>query len=907
MTKSLVIVESPAKAKTISKFLGEDFIVEASIGHIRDLPRNASEIPEKLKKEAWAKKGIDVDNKFTPLYIIPSEKKEQVRRLRAALKGADRLYLATDEDREGESISWHLLEILKPKVPVHRLVFHEITQKAIRSALENVRSIDDDLVRAQETRRLVDRLYGYDVSPLLWKKLHKQKLSAGRVQSVALRLVVEREQERKKFVSADWWSIKANVQHEKGHFQAGLISWKGSKLASSASFDQHGQLKNPNLTVLNEALSSTIVESIQGKSARVIDLEEKTFSEKPPPPFITSTLQQEAIRKLRWTAKQTMSVAQRLYENGWITYMRTDSVMLSSQAISAARNWVSKEYGANYIPEKPRLYRSSSKNAQEAHEAIRPAGEVFKSIGQAQKELGTQEAKLYELIWKRTIASQMKNAMGNKVRAVLECGDAKFSANGKSYTFQGFRKAYVEGALNSIKQDKILPPLVQGDEALLHEVLPEGHRTQPPARYNEASLVRALEERGIGRPSTYASILDNILSRGYIFKKSSALVPTFTAFVVISLLERYLGWLIDYEFTAKMEQTLDKIAAGDESSLDCLTRFYLGKEGLKETLVSAETAITPQNSGVILGETSQGENVEIRCGRYGEYIQVGEHYASIPEQLPPDELTLEKAIALIEEKKRGPKELGEDPETSKMVYLAVGPYGYYVQLGVPEEVPKKRGTGTKTVNPKRVSLLKNMDPTAMDLATALKLLSLPRTLGTVVEEGEEKKVIAATGPYGPYLKKGKANMSLPKDISPLDVTLELALELFAKQPPKSRSLGEKDGVEITIKRGRFGPYVTDGTTNAPIPKSVDSQTLTLEDAWTLVQEKKAKGPAKKKGKKTATKKTAAKKTTTKKTAAKKTTAKKSTTKKAATKKTAAKKTATKKTAKKTTAKKSTKK
>ena len=520
MSKSLVIVESPAKAKTISKFLGDDFIVEASIGHIRDLPRNASEIPEKLKKEAWAKKGIDVENKFTPLYIIPSEKKEQVRRLRAALKGADCLYLATDEDREGESISWHLLEILKPKVPVHRLVFHEITKKAIRSALENVRSIDDDLVRAQETRRLVDRLYGYDVSPLLWKKLHKQKLSAGRVQSVALRLVVEREQERKRFVSADWWNIKANVHHEKGNFQAGLISWKGSKLASSASFDRNGQLKNSSLTVLDETLSGAIVDSIQGKSARVIDLEEKTFSEKPPPPFITSTLQQEAIRKLRWTAKQTMSVAQRLYENGWITYMRTDSVVLSSQAISAARNWVSKEYGENYIPQSPRIYRSSSKNAQEAHEAIRPAGEVFKSIAQAQSGLGTQEAKLYELIWKRTIASQMKNAMGNKVRMVLECGDANFSANGKSYTFQGFRKAYVEGALNSVKQDKILPPLVQGDEALLQELLPEGHRTQPPSRYNEASLVRALEERGIGRPSTYASILDNILSRGYIFKKS---------------------------------------------------------------------------------------------------------------------------------------------------------------------------------------------------------------------------------------------------------------------------------------------------------------------------------------------------------------------------------------------------
>ena len=917
MSISLVIVESPAKAKTISKFLGDDFIVEASIGHIRDLPRNAAEIPEKLKKEAWAKKGIDIENDFTPLYIIPSEKKEQVRRLRAALKKADCLYLATDEDREGESISWHLLEILKPKVPVHRLVFHEITKKAIHGALKNVRSIDDDLVRAQETRRLVDRLYGYDVSPLLWKKLHKQKLSAGRVQSVALRLVVEREQERKRFVSADWWSIKADLHHEKGDFQAGLIAWKENKLASSASFDRNGQLKNSTLTVLDEKLATTIVDSVQGKAARVLELEEKTFSEKPPPPFITSTLQQEAIRKLRWTAKQTMSVAQRLYENGWITYMRTDSVVLSSQAVSAARSWVAKEYGEQYIPQNPRMYRSSSKNAQEAHEAIRPAGEAFKSIAQAQRELGGQEAKLYELIWKRTIASQMKNAMGNKVRAILECGDARFSANGKSYTFQGFRKAYVEGALSSVKQDKILPPLVQGDEADITNLLSDGHRTQPPARYNEASLVRALEERGIGRPSTYASIIDNILSRGYIFKKSSALIPTFTAFVVISLLQRYLGWLIDYEFTAKMEQTLDRIAAGDESSLACLTRFYLGKEGLKETLVSAETEITPQNTGVILGETEEGENVEIRCGRYGEYIQVGEHFASIPEQLPPDELTLDKAISLIEEKKRGPKELGEDPETSKTVYLAIGPYGYYVQLGVPEEVPKKRGTGMKTINPKRVSLLKNMDPTTVELSIALKLLSLPRTLGIVTEEEEEKKVIAATGPYGPYLKKGKSNMSLPKGVSPLEVTLEQALELFAKQPPKSRSLGTKEGVDIMMKRGRFGPYITDGTINAPIPRSVDSQALTLEDAWTLLQEKKAKGPAKKKGKKAtkkkATKKTATKKKATKKTAtkkkatAKKTATKKSTTKKAAAKKPAAKKKATAKkpAAKKTATKKST--
>ena len=498
MTKALVIVESPAKAKTIAKFLGDEFIVEASIGHIRDLPRNASEIPEKLKKEKWAKTGINIEKDFSPLYVIPSEKKEQVRRLKTALKKVDCLYLATDEDREGESISWHLLEVLKPSVPVHRLVFHEITQKAIQGALSNVRKIDDHLVRAQETRRLVDRLYGYEVSPLLWKKLHKQKLSAGRVQSVALRLVVEREQERKAFVGADWWSIKANLSHDKGSFVAGLISWEDKKLATGASFDQNGELKNKKLIVLDEALSQQITSSLKGKTGTVIDVEEKTFSEKPYSPFITSTLQQEAIRKLRWTAKQTMSVAQRLYENGWITYMRTDSVTLSSQAVSAARTLIASNYGSHYLPEKARIYRSKSKNAQEAHEAIRPAGERFKTIEQARQQLSSQEARLYELIWKRTVASQMKNALGKKMRLVLEAGKAKFSANGKVYTFDGFRKAYVEGSLDNSVQDKILPPLQKGDQPHFVDILSTSHQTQPPSRYNEASLVRALEERGIG-------------------------------------------------------------------------------------------------------------------------------------------------------------------------------------------------------------------------------------------------------------------------------------------------------------------------------------------------------------------------------------------------------------------------
>ncbi|MEC7987837.1 MAG: type I DNA topoisomerase [Myxococcota bacterium] len=867
MSKALVIVESPAKAKTISKFLGSDYIVEASIGHIRDLPRNASEIPEKVKKEDWSKVGVNVEKNFEPLYVIPSEKKEQVKKLRAALTKVETLYLATDEDREGESISWHLAEVLKPKVPVHRLVFHEITQSAINKALQNVRKINSNLVQAQETRRVVDRLYGYEVSPLLWKKLHKRKLSAGRVQSVALRLVVERERERKAFISAGWWSLSTDLNHKNGIFQANLVSWDGKKIATGAHFNSKGQLKNKGFLVLDEKRVTEIEEEIQNKSARVVSLETKNFTERPYAPFITSTLQQESIRKFRWTAKQTMSVAQRLYESGWITYMRTDSYSLSSQAVQASRNLIQQKYGASYLPKTARVFKKSSKNAQEAHEAIRPAGESFKSIEDAQRMLDSQEARLYELIWKRTIASQMENAKGQTVRGLFEVEKGVFSASGKSYTFDGFRRVYIEGAVSPVTSSKILPVMEKGDSLSLSSLKKEGHNTRPPARYNEASLVKSLEDKGIGRPSTYASIIGTIIGRGYIFKKSQALIPTFTAFVVISLLERHLDWLVDYAFTARMEATLDKIAHGDEEQLACLKRFYLGAEGLKKTLSHAEETISPNNVGIALGETEKGETVEIRCGKYGEYVQLGELYASIPEQLPPDELSLEKAMELIAEKQKGPTVLGEDPKTGKQVFLISGPYGYYVQLGEPEEVPKKRGKGTRTINPKRVSLLSTMSPDTMDLGVALRLLELPKVLGTVEENGETISVLAATGPYGPYLKKGKQNVSLPKGISLLDISLAEALDIFQKKAPKTISLGEHEGIEVWLKSGRYGPYISDGKTNAPIPKSVDADSLDLAAAVALLEAKKAKGPSRRKT--AAKKKVSAKKTTAKKTTAKK--------------------------------------
>lgn len=863
MTK-LVIVESPAKAKTISKFLGKDFVVEASIGHIRDLPRNAADIPANKKSKPWARLGIDIENDFEPLYVIPSEKKSHIQELKKQLKTATELYLATDEDREGESISWHLLQVLKPKVPVYRLVFHEITKQAIAHALERVRELDTELVEAQETRRIVDRLFGYSVSPLLWKKVRPQ-LSAGRVQSVAVRLVVEREKERIAFVSADWWDIKATFLTAGNLFEGGLKRWNGQTIASSKDFNDAGELSKPNL-LLDADKTAEICATIEGKKATVSDIKENRFSERPPAPFITSTLQQEANRKLKWSAKRTMSTAQRLYENGWITYMRTDSPTLSTQAVRAARDHIVSQYGQINLPETPRVYTSKSKGAQEAHEAIRPAGESFRLPSQASQKLGNDEARLYELIWQRTIASQMKNATGNKVRVVLSVGAAEFSASGKSYGFYGFRRAYVEGSDNPQQQlserEKILPPLKINEQVEIDSLSSTGHQTKPPARLTEATLVRTLEQKGIGRPSTYASIIDTILGRGYVFKKGSALVPTFTAFVVTRLLAEHLNWLVDYDFTARMENRLDEIAAGDIDHLEVLKGFYHGNEGLVETIKSAESVIDPREiCGVSIGFTDDEQEVQVRVGRYGEFLKRGELNASLPEQMAPDELNLNIAVELLNKQAEGPVVLGVDPNTEKTVYLKEGRFGHYLQLGDPEEVPKARGKGTKTIKPKNASLLPKMTPEAVTLDVALALLALPRVLGEKEVDGKKIPIMLCNGRFGPYLQQSKTSVSVPESIDALNITLEQAEDLLANPPARARGttvlreLGSnaEDDV-IQVKKGRFGPYVTDGSTNASIPKDKSADSITLEEALELITARKNAPKRKKKKRKSRKKK-----------------------------------------------------
>lgn len=943
MTKPLVIVESPAKARTISKFLGDDYIVEASIGHIRDLPRNASEIPASKKKESWARLGVNIEDDFDPLYVVPAEKRAHIKSLKAALDEADVLYLATDEDREGESISWHLLEVLKPKVPVHRLVFHEITKTAIEKALSNARKLDTDLVEAQETRRIMDRLYGYAVSPLLWRKIRPQ-LSAGRVQSVAVRLIVERERERLAFESASWWDITAQFAHTDGDLEANLIRIGDERPASSRDFGDDGKLKSSDgVVILGEDSAKALATRLTGKPAEVVEVTEKPYQDKPAPPFITSTLQQEAIRKLRWSARRTMSVAQRLYENGWITYMRTDSVTLSDEALSAARALIKEQYGAEYLPDAPNVYKSKAKNAQEAHEAIRPAGTAFRSLEDARAELVEDEVKLYELIWMRTVASQMTNARGKRASLRLQCEDTLFQANGKTIDFPGFRRAYVEGDDDPeaalADRERVLPPLKVGDKLTTAAVEPKGHNTKPPARLTEASLVKELEARGIGRPSTYASIIDTIIRRNYIFKKGSALVPTFTAFAVTNLMEQHLGWLVDYEFTANMEAQLDEIASGDLSRKAYLSKFYLGKEGLKDQLAVAQETVDPRTVCTIpLGE-HDGEQIDIRVGRYGPYINASETRADFPDDLPPDELTLEQAVILLQERREGPKVLGTDPETGKEVYMMKGRFGPYVQLGEVEEVvippkTKRSKPKIKKIKPPRSSLLRGMAPEEVGLEVALQLLQLPRTLGEdefTDKEGNKtmEPVVAANGRFGPYVKWGTESRSIPSEYSVLDITLEQAKHLLS-QPSRRRrgntvlrELGKDESNERQIKLmdGRFGPYVTDGETNASVPRDTPNDDVTLKMAVSLIRarENAPKKPRRTRKKATTTKKaTAAKKTTTKKasttkkatTAKKASTAKKATTtKKASTakKSTPAKKTTTRKrsTTKKAATKKST--
>jgi DNA topoisomerase I len=867
--KSLVIVESPAKARTISKFLGRDFEVEASIGHIRDLPQGAKEVPDQYKGEDWAYLGVNVEQGFAPIYVIPADKKKQVAKLRAALKEADQLYLATDEDREGEAISWHLCEVLKPKVPVHRLVFHEITEEAIRKALASPRQIDDGLVKAQETRRILDRLYGYEVSPLLWRKIGRG-LSAGRVQSVAVRLIVQRERERVAFVSASYWDLLGSFATDSGEpFEADLVSFEGRRVPSGKDFDPRtGQIKDQRLLLLDQQQAAELAARLGEASYRVSMVDQKPYTMRPAAPFTTSTLQQEANRKLGFTARRTMTVAQQLYENGYITYMRTDSTSLAQVAIEAARELVRSEYGESFLPDQPRVYASKVRNAQEAHEAIRPAGHPFRLPESLRNELSSDQFRLFELIWKRTIASQMADARGHRTTVTLEGAGAIFQVSGKTIDFPGFLRAYVEGSDDpqaDLADREVLLPNVSKDQAIACRGLEiKSHETQPPPRYSEASLTRALEDLGIGRPSTYASIIDTIQAREYVFKRGTALVPSWTAFSVIRLLEQHLTNLVDYEFTAQMEEFLDAISRHDRVSVDYLHEFFFGNDtpGLKKRVESKIKEVDARDiSRFPLGKPEVGEHrdeVYLRVGKYGPFLEQGERRASVPHNMPPDELSLGKALELLDRDSTEDDPLGVCPETSKPVYLKNGRFGPYVQLGAPDDKEK----------PKNASLLKGMTPEEVDLQLALRLLSLPRTLGQHPESSEP--VIAQNGRFGPYVKCGSETRSLPEELSPLDVSLQQALELLATPKARGRRasapkeplrvLGDSPVTEqpVRLLDGRYGPYVTDGVTNASLPKDAAAAEVSLDFALQLLATRAAEKPATKGAKRKTAKKSAKK-------------------------------------------------
>ncbi|MER7504824.1 type I DNA topoisomerase [Nonomuraea pusilla] len=874
----LVIVESPAKAKTIAGYLGRGYIVESSIGHIRDLPEKADDIPEKYKGEAWARLGVNVEHAFEPLYVVNPDKRTQVNKLRQLLKDADELYLATDEDREGEAIAWHLREVLKPKVPVHRMVFHEITPQAIRDAVANPRDLNLRLVDAQETRRILDRLYGYEVSPVLWKKV-KPRLSAGRVQSVATRLVVERERDRMAFVPAHYWDLSALFDTDKPEerprdFTATLTGVDGRRVAQGRDFASDGLLRTSGVLHLSEAAAGELAGRLQGASFAVRSVERKPYTRKPYAPFRTTTLQQEASRKLGFSAKYTMQVAQRLYENGFITYMRTDSITLSETAVAAARSQAIKLYGAAYVPDKPRVYASKVKSAQEAHEAIRPSGEEFRTPGET--GLSGDMFRLYELIWQRTVSSQMKDAVGEsisvKVGGRSSAGeDVEFGASGRTITFYGFLKAYVEGAdddsADRDDSEKRLPNLAEGDPLSLARLDVAGHSTKPPARYTEASLVKELEDREIGRPSTYASIIGTILDRGYVFKKGTALVPSFLAFAVVNLLEQHFGNLVDYDFTAEMEKILDDIANDRAERVPELRRFYYGAdggEGLKEMV----TDLGEIDAKEISSFPIKGTDIVLRVGRYGPYLDRDGARVNVPEDMTPDELTAEKAEELFA-RPSGDRELGRDPVTGHLIVAKDGRYGPYVTEILPEqqeETPKKRTKKADAPKPRTSSLFKTMSLDTVTLDDALKLLSLPRVVGEL--DGEE--VTAHNGKFGPYLKKGTDSRSLASEPDLLTVTIEQAKELFAQPKQRGRraaaaaplrELGEDPNSKkpVVVKEGRFGPYVTDGETNASLRKGDTVEDITIERAAELLAERRAKAPA---PKKTTTRKAPAKKATT---------------------------------------------
>ena len=967
MSTKLVIVESPNKVRSIAGYLGPEFDVEASVGHIRDLPQ-PSELPATMKKGPYGKFAVDVEDDFTPYYVVNPDKKKTVTQLKKALKNADELYLATDDDREGEAIAWHLQQVLKPKVPVRRMVFTEITREAVTRALSNTRDLDIHLVDAQETRRILDRLVGYEVSPVLWRKV-RAGLSAGRVQSVATRLVVERERERMAFRSASYWGVEATFStvlsavdvtaRQEASFTARLVTLDGRRVATGRDFNDDGQLRPAALKAsavhLHQVGATAVAEAISRGEPRVAGVEDKPYKRRPAAPFTTSTLQQEASRKLRMNPRETMRVAQGLYENGFITYMRTDSTVLSGQAVAAARSQVAELYGAEYVPERPRVYASKSKGAQEAHEAIRPAGDHFRTPAQVSGELTGAQFRLYELIWKRTVASQMADAVGSTATVTVEvpltpaAGESRDSgptfstagltASGTVITFRGFLAAYEEGrdaeryqedsgASAKDSKDVRLPAMITGQELAALAAEASGHETTPPPRYTEASLVKALEEREIGRPSTYAATMSTISDRGYVDHRGQALVPTWLAFAVTRLLEENFTELVDYDFTASMERDLDRIAAGEEDRVAWLRRFYNGQgasgaaaEDAAPTAgeLDAAAALRAQGlKGLVdnLGEIDAravnsieiGEGITLRVGRYGPYLEDGEgKRANVPADVAPDELTVDKARELFARAADDGRELGVDPVSGHVIIAKDGRYGPYVTevLPDPEEMagtaaadsatadgqsatkPAKTATSTKTrrtakaakPKPRTASLMRSMDLSTVTLEQALDLLSLPRVVGQDPESGAD--ITAQNGRYGPYLKKGTDSRSLETEEQIFTVTLEQALEIFA-QPKRRRGqaaargplreLGEDPatGKPVVIKDGRFGPYFTDGETNVTLRRGDDPATVTPERAFELLAEKRAKGPAKKR----TTRKTTAKKTTAKKTAAKKTTAKK---------------------------------
>ena len=909
--RRLVIVESPTKARKIAGYLGRNYVVESSRGHIRDLPRAAADVPAKYKSEPWARLGVNVDHDFEPLYVVSPDKKATVTELKSLLKDVDELYLATDGDREGEAIAWHLLQTLKPRVPVRRMVFHEITEPAIRAAAENPRELDTDLVDAQETRRILDRLYGYEVSPVLWKKV-APKLSAGRVQSVATRIIVQRERERMAFRSADYWDVLAELDASVSdpaatppRFSARLVAVDGKRVATGRDFDSLGALRKPaEVQVLDEAAAGALAAGLNGSALTVASVDEKPYTRRPYPPFMTSTLQQEAGRKLRFSSERTMSVAQRLYENGYITYMRTDSTTLSQSAIDAARNQARQLYGEEFVHPSPRQYTRKVKNAQEAHEAIRPAGDTFATPGALHAELDADGFRLYELIWQRTVASQMADARGTTLSlriagAASDGREATFAASGRTITFPGFLKAYVEtvdelAGGEADDAESRLPQLRQGQRVDATRLTADGHSTNPPARYTEASLVKALEELGIGRPSTYSSIIKTIQDRGYVHKKGSALVPSWVAFAVIGLLEQHFGRLVDYDFTAAMEDELDEIASGHEQRTNWLNNFYFGGEhgvphsiaragGLKKLVgVNLEGIDAREVNSIALFDDEHGRPIYVRVGKNGPYLErmiTGEdgeptpQRANLSDEITPDELTLELAETLFATPQEG-RVLGVDPDTGHEIIARDGRYGPYVTEVLPPPpdddsgVAAKKGKKPTGPKPRTGSLFRSMDLQTVTLDDALKLLSLPRLVGVDPAGGEE--ITAQNGRYGPYLKRGTDSRSLATEDQIFEISLEEALAIYSEPKrrgrqgaaaPPLRELGTDpaSGKPMVIKDGRFGPYVTDGETNASLRKGDDVLTITDERACELLADRRARGPVKKVAKKTVRKKLPAKK------------------------------------------------